>query len=113
MTYSKNKNVIVASESPELYTTKRLMLEARKLKYSSTWFNPYEYLFSHNQNSTEAEKNKLYFHRTTGIKYDNFDLLVSGFHQQNGFKITNPLQALEIFRDKDSQSLFLNIHKLS
>lgn len=116
MTYSKNKNVIVASESPELYTTKRLMSEARKLKYSTTWFNPYQHLLSYNQKSVttiENKNNNFYFHRTTGIRYDNFDLSVAGFHQLKGYKITNPIQSLEIFRDKDRQSLFLAQHKLS
>ncbi len=113
MSPKTNKTVIVASESPDLYTTKRIIQEAKKLKHSTTWLNPYQYLVGYNPIRGEDEQSNLYFHRTTGVRYDNFDLLVSEFHQQNGFQVTNPLSSLEIFRDKDRQSLFLHQHELS
>jgi ribosomal protein S6--L-glutamate ligase len=104
------KNIIIASESPNFYTTKRLLLEANKLKYNNTWLNPYEFLIS-NQNKKKSAG--LYFHRTTGIRYDDFDLIVSRHHQNLGFKITNPLKALESFRCKDKQALFFAENHLS
>jgi ribosomal protein S6--L-glutamate ligase len=112
MTLTEKKNIIVASESPKLYTSMRLLSEAKKLKYLATWINPYQYLLDPLQGPKKNKSNHLYFHRTTGIRYDDFDLLVSEHHNQAGFKITNPLQALELFRDKDRQSLFFNRHDL-
>jgi ribosomal protein S6--L-glutamate ligase len=107
------KSIIVASESPELYTTKRLLLEANKLKYSNSWLNPYNYLISTNLlSSAKKESYNLYFHRTTGIRYDDFDLVVSQYHKDYGFKVTNQLQSLESFRSKDKQSLFFAKNKL-
>lgn len=113
MSHKKYKTVIVASESPELYTSKRLLMEAKKLKYSSSWINPYQYLIPPLNKSLENENSGLYFHRTTGVRYDDFDLLVTQYHQQKGFKITNPWENLATFRDKDRQSLFFGLHGLS
>jgi ribosomal protein S6--L-glutamate ligase len=109
-----NRNIIVASESPELYTTKRLLTEANKLKYPNRWLNPYQYLISTNAvPSVKAGPSGLYFHRTTGIRYDDFDLIVSRHHRDLGLKITNPLDSLKSFRSKDSQMLFFAQNKLS
>lgn len=109
-----NKNIIVASESPDLYTTKRLLLEANKLKYQNSWLNPYQFLISTNSvSSVKKESSALYFHRTTGIRYDDFDLIVSQHHSDLGYKITNPLHSLESFRSKDRQALFFAENKLS
>lgn len=113
MSQKRNKTVIVASEAPELYTSKRLLSEAHKLKYSSSWLNPYQYQLPHTPPSGDSNNHGLYFHRTTGIRYDDFDLLVSQYHQQNGFKVTNSLESSEMFRDKDRQSLFFNRHQLA
>ena len=111
---NKNKKLIVSSESPHLYTTKRLLIEAKKLKYSPEWINPYQYLLINKtirsgESRFETNPDSLYFHRTTGIRYDDFDLSVSSFHQNNlNLKITNPLRSLEEFRNKDRQAIFFN-----
>lgn len=116
---NKNKKLIVSSESPHLYTTKRLLTEALKLKYSPEWKNPYQYLMINETRKSDKSRlqltpSSLYFHRTTGIRYDDFDLVVSSFHQDNlNFKITNPLSSLEHFRSKDRQAIFFNRHGLS
>ena len=111
---NSNKNIIVASESPDLYTTKRLIVEAKKLKYQYSWLNPYQYLISKERVLlTKQVHDNLFFHRTTGVRYDEFDLLVSKYHQNMGYKITNNLSSLESFRNKDRQALFFNEHNLS
>ncbi|MFA6235736.1 MAG: ATP-grasp domain-containing protein [Bacteriovorax sp.] len=112
MNHKKYKTVIVASESSALYTTKRILMEAKKLKYPSIWINPYEYMLNP---TTLSQNNKfgLYFHRTTGIRYDDFDLLVSKQHELLGYKISNSLESLKSFRDKTDQALFLHQHGLS
>ena len=96
-------NIIIASLNPELYTTKRLLAEAVKLKHSPIYINPY-------QSKLTQQKVKLsgtFFHRTTGTNYDDFDLVVSKYHEIQGMKVTNPVERLKIFRTKDLQALFL------
>lgn len=112
MIYHKNKTVIIASESPKLYTSKRLMTEALRLNYSCSWLNPYQYFLNLEGFNLKTERQHLYLHRTSGIRYDDFDLFVSEYHQQNGFIVSNPLKGLEIFRDKARQSLFFSRHNL-
>ena len=110
---NSHKNIIIASESPDLYTTKRLVAEAKKLKYQYSWLNPYQYIISKQSALlTKQVQNNLYFHRTTGVRFDEFDLVVSKFHQDLGCKITNNLNSLELFRNKDRQSLFFTEHNL-
>ena len=105
------KQITIASESIGLYTTKRMLLEAKKLSYNPHWLNPYQFLLSIPLGpKRESTVNKtlpvLYFHRTSGIRYDDFDLMVSRYHESTGQTITNPLSSLEIFRNKDRQILF-------
>ena len=106
------KNLIISSESSNLYTTKRFLAEAKLLKIKSSWHNPYEksLYFTNNKEATESG---LYLHRTSGIRYDDFDLLVAEFYQQNGYSISNPLRSLKPFREKDSQLIFFKENKIN
>jgi RimK family alpha-L-glutamate ligase len=108
----KKKTIIVASESVELFTTKRLMTEATNLGFKTTWLNPYQHLLTCLQTPQPIDSTSLYFHRTSGIRYDDFDLLVTEHHQDLGFTVTNPLHSLELFRDKGRQALFFGRHQL-
>ncbi len=101
-------NIIIASLNPNLYTTKRMVEEAVKLKHSPIYMNPYQFHITQQKTKLEGH----YFHRTTGTNYDDFDLLVSKHHEVHGMKVTNPIERLKIFRAKDLQSLFFNEHKL-
>ncbi|MBC7712588.1 MAG: ATP-grasp domain-containing protein [Rhizobacter sp.] len=101
-------SIIIASLNPTLYTTRRLLEEAAKLKHSAIYLNPY-------QHQLTQQKIKLaghYFHRTTGTNYDDFDLVVSKYHEIHGMKVTNPIDRLKIFRSKDQQSLFFTEHNI-
>ncbi|MBY0413780.1 MAG: hypothetical protein K2Q18_06430 [Bdellovibrionales bacterium] len=102
------KDVIISSLSTELYTTKRLMSEASKLKCSASYINPYEFQLP----VKLSLKSGLYLHRTTGTNYDDFDLLVSAHHELQGMKISNPISALKNFRAKDLQNLFFKEHSI-
>lgn len=115
MTFTKKcKNIIVASESPDLYTTKRLMQEADALKYQNSWVNPYTQMTVRKEKKiVKSENLGLYFHRTTGIRYDDFDLLLSEDYQDRGYKITNPLSAINSFRNKEKQTLFFSKNNIS
>lgn len=101
-----NKNILVASESLALYTTKRLLEEAKKLKIEANWFNPYDSLLSLKEHHSTTQFPGLYFHRTSGTRYDDYDLIVSRHFEDTGLQITNPLNALSEFRSKDLQALF-------
>lgn len=105
-------SLIVASIKADLFTTKRLLSSASKLKYSPIWINPYQSLLPL-PSSLKASGNALYFHRSTGTNYDDFDLLVTQAHQDAGFIITNNLTGLKQFRSKDEQFLFFSRHNLS
>jgi ribosomal protein S6--L-glutamate ligase len=105
----KNKfnQIIILSESPDLYTSKRLCDEARKLKISAKCINPYKNtLFYKNKDCGVKHLPTLCFHRTTGIRYDEHDLTLSKYFNYLGYQITNPINHLETFRSKDSQSIF-------
>ena len=101
-------NIIIASLNPDLFTTKRLMAEASKLKHSPIYLNPYQFQVPHKQKTLDGH----YFHRTTGTNYDDFDLIVTKHHEISGFLVTNPLERLKVFRSKDTQSLFFKEHNI-
>ncbi|MBC7427508.1 MAG: ATP-grasp domain-containing protein [Bacteriovorax sp.] len=101
-------SIIIASLNPELYSTKRLLEEALKLKRSPIYLNPYQ----HQLTQQKVKISGTYFHRTTGTNYDDFDLVVSKHHELHGMKVTNPVECLKTFRSKDLQSLFFTEHAL-
>lgn len=101
-------NIIISSLNPDLFTTKRLMSEASKLKHSVSYLNPYQFLIPMKPKATTGH----YFHRTTGTNYDDFDLIVTKHHEISGLSVTNPLERLKVFRSKDTQSLFFNEHNI-
>lgn len=102
------KLLIIASNSREFYTTKRLFEEGQKLGFTTQWIHPYEQTvpLSYKQNGG------IYFHRSTGTNYDDFDLIVSEAHELSGFKIINPLSAIRALRTKDQQWCFFERHQL-
>lgn len=107
---NNSKQLIIASPSASLYTTKRLLYEGSKLKYSTKHVNPFENSLLLNLKNSEKAKlapiGSLYFHRTTGIQFDDFDILLSKHYESMNFRVTNPLECLSNFRSKDLQTLF-------
>jgi RimK family alpha-L-glutamate ligase len=103
-----NKNIIIASTSANLYTTQRLMKESVELKHSPIWINPYAVTLPVNKKPLSG----IYLHRSTGTNYDDFDLIVTNFHEISGMKVSNPLLSIKNFRSKDQQSLFFLEHSL-
>lgn len=101
-------NIIISSLNSDLFTTKRLITEATKLKHSVSYLNPYQFLIPMKPNPVTGH----YFHRTTGTNYDDFDLIVTKHHEISGFSITNPLERLRPFRSKDSQALYFKEHNI-
>jgi ribosomal protein S6--L-glutamate ligase len=104
------KNLIIASESSKLFTTQRLLIEGKKLKYSTTWFNPYESSLAGLKN---YHKSSLYFLRTSGVRYDDFDLLTAQNFSLNNYNIKNSIESCSLFRNKDWQYLYFREHKIN
>lgn len=104
------KKIIISSESSKLYTTKRLMAEGDKLKRSTTWINPYE---SSLNALHKISPNGTYMIRTTGIRYDDFDLTCARSYALHKYKIINPLESIITFRSKELQAMFFNEQELN
>lgn len=103
----QKNQLIVASTNRELYTTKRLLTEARALSFEPTYLNPYQTsLLLSSSLPLMGEKN-LYFHRTTGVNFDDYDLVVSQFFENQAHQVSNPLSSIEKLRNKDRQILHL------
>ena len=103
----------IASESSNLYTTKRFIEEAHRLKLTANYINPFEQTIFIGFNSKLKKANdSLFLFRTTGIRYDDFDLIVAKNHELKGDIIINPISDLKMFRNKDTQLQFLAKHIL-
>lgn len=110
----KFNQIIILSESPDLYTTRRILEEANKQKISASYINPYKNtLIFEDKDSGVKHPPTLCFHRTTGIRYDEQDLTLSKYYKYLGFQITNPIENLETFRSKDTQAIFFIENKIS
>ena len=105
-----SKKLIISSESSNLYTTRRLMEEGDKLKWSTTWINPYEFSLNTTDRRTQ---NGTYMIRTTGVRYDDFDLTCARNFALLKYKIENPIDALTTFRSKELQAVFFKAQQLN
>jgi ribosomal protein S6--L-glutamate ligase len=107
------KKLIVASESSNLYTTTRFLQEGNRLNLQSKHINPFEQLII-NTAKKQNKKNyaSIYLFRTTGIRFDDYDICVAQDFANNGACIVNSLFSLENFRNKDLQMGFLESQKL-
>lgn len=100
------KNLIILSESSNLYSTKRFLEESKKLKLRSKNINPF--LGESIQLDTPLEAtNALILNRLSGVRYDDYDLVYLKAHTLKNSKISNPLNSISDFRNKDSQLLKL------
>lgn len=107
------KHLIISSESSNLFTTQRFIIEAKKLKFKTIQQNPYaQFINTSKVYSKNCYLNTSYLFRTSGIRNDDFDLTVAQFYQNYGAKIVNPIDALKNFRTKDHQIMFLNQNKI-
>lgn len=104
------KKIIISSESSNLYTTKRLMAEGDKLKRSTTWINPYSSSLSI---ANKIAPNGTYLIRTTGVRYDDFDLTCARRYAFLKYKIVNPVESIITFRSKELQAIFFNEQQLN
>ena len=111
------KSLIVASQSRELYTTSRFLCEGERLNLKTIYLNPYESSLLINFRNKTPKFNKpssetLYLHRTTGVNFDDFDLVVSSHYESMGMKVSNPINATRLMRNKDEQALFMKTQNI-
>ncbi|MBL6988784.1 MAG: hypothetical protein ISR65_03365 [Bacteriovoracaceae bacterium] len=104
-------NFFILCENLQLYSAKRLVEEASKLGIDTTFINPYRYhlnLLPTSGMRKDTHCGDLVFHRTTGIRFDDFDLAISFDMEQRGAKVVNSPSKLLKFRDKQLQTVFLH-----
>jgi RimK family alpha-L-glutamate ligase len=101
------KLLIVASNSREFYTTKRLLEEGENIGFTAQWIHPYQQTLP-----LAIPSEGIYFHRSTGTNYDDFDLIVSEEHELSGLKVVNPISAIRALRTKDQQWCFFRRYHL-
>jgi RimK family alpha-L-glutamate ligase len=111
------KSLIVASQSRELYSTSRFLYEGEKLKLKTIYLNPYDsslLINFHNKkpNINKSSLDTLYLHRTTGVNFDDFDLVISSHYEAMGMKVSNPINATRLMRNKDEQALFMKTQNI-
>lgn len=116
MNATNSDQLIISSESPYLYSSKRLDEEAQKLGFITSHQNPYQIGLAlsgkHLESNLKFDSKKVLLHRTTGVRYDDHDLMVSKIYENKNYKIINSLSALKIFRNKDEQQVFFNQNKI-
>lgn len=98
--------LILLAENENLYSSKRLMDEARILGLEAEHINPYQVSFELTPHSTHDCQNTFVLHRSTGIRFDDFDLCLSEHLESHGATIINSLKTIRTLRDKLSQHLF-------
>ncbi len=112
-----DKTIIVASESPNLFSTKRLLEEAMLLGIKASHLNPFQSMMAFGNSPKDKDKKSkitgVYFHRTTGVRYDDFDLTFALNMEIRGHKIINSIKSIAQFRSKDLQQLFFQRNDLS
>jgi glutathione synthase/RimK-type ligase-like ATP-grasp enzyme len=94
------------SEKSTLHSSNRLLTEAKALGLEVNHIAPYctEMYLTHPQKNLTHE---ILFHRTTGIRFDEFDLNYTYLKEMTGATIFNPISSLKFLRDKELQILKL------
>ncbi len=101
-------NFTVISENSSLNSTSRLLSEAQLLGLNPNHISLYEssVIDLHVKETTKSQE--IIFHRTTGIRFDDYDLNFSIKRELEGSSIFNPIESLATLRDKERQTLMLS-----
>lgn len=101
------KNFVLLTEHPEIYSSQRFIQEAQNLNLQTEIKNPYHQTVSINQNETKTLDDTLVFHRTTGLRFENYDLNYSTHLKNSNAHVFNPVSSFLNLRDKDMQAIYL------
>ncbi len=104
--------VLVISDHPELYSSKRLIEEVQKKGLKAEFLNPFNYALSLSEQTSSKDSPQLVLHRTTGIRHGDYDLSVALSLENSGAQITNSIESFHLLRGKERQALFFAKHKL-
>ncbi|OUR99989.1 hypothetical protein A9Q84_02860 [Halobacteriovorax marinus] len=97
--------VLVISQNSQLYSSSRLLQEAKQLDLPCRHVNIYE---TGHWSELESSDASVVFNRYSGIKYDDFDLQLCQSWKNQGALILNPVDETLTFRDKLSSHIFMN-----
>jgi len=103
--------LIIFSEHPDLHSTKRLLEEAIKQNLDGSINNPYQMDIM--APCFEPYNDTIILHRTTGIRFNDYDLNLSLTFEAQGASIFNPVDSFLRLRDKQKQAVFYNGNKIS
>lgn len=115
---SKIQNVIIISQDKNLHSTVRLIEESKRSNIRPFWINPLNASINLFQNenkifSINKYENTTIFHRTTGINFDDFDLLLTDYLKAKlNAKVVNSVEHIQLLRDKSKQNLFFNTNNI-
>lgn len=100
---------ILFTEHAELHSSKRLLEEAAKANLSIKTINPYQEKLNLSHPIQSNLKGKtIISHRTTGIRYGDYDLRISADLQNKGAYVFNSPDVFMRIRNKESQAVFLH-----
>ncbi|ATH08266.1 hypothetical protein BIY24_09985 [Halobacteriovorax marinus] len=102
--------ILVISKNSQLYSSARLLAEAQSLGLESKHQDIYQ---SSHWTENERSSSTVVFNRYSGILFDDYDLQLCQSWKNKGSLILNPIEELQIFRDKLSSHIFLNNLELS
>ncbi|MCK5883188.1 MAG: hypothetical protein KAG61_05825 [Bacteriovoracaceae bacterium] len=104
---------ILTTENKQLHSSRRLLEEATLKGLETKWCHPYETsIFFDSYEEEKDLEDTFTLHRTTGIRFDEFDINVAISQEQRGAKVFNPISTIMNFRDKALQHQFFLKHKL-
>ncbi len=111
------KTLYILCRHPDLFTHQRLAQEAVNLGAQTVFIKVDHLALGHGSAgptpfpSGFAEKSAV-LRRDTGVDYDDFALAVARRAQDTGYKVSNPVSAVENLRDKHRQAEFLGRNSL-
>ncbi len=98
--------LILLAENPQLYSSTRILAEAKALGIKSETLNPYQHDLLISSSSAMKKQEIICLHRSTGIRFDDFDLAIAFALEAQGATVVNPLNTLKLLRSKLLQHQF-------
>ena len=110
---------LLLTQNPNSFTSSRLIKEAKLMELETKVLNPFQGAVSFNSSKLvkrtmpcTLKENTIGLHRSSGISFDDFDLLFSENLIREGAFIENHPRVLRNFRDKEKQALFFFENKI-
>lgn len=98
-----NPEIIILTRDPNLWSCQQFKQTCDAQGQSLLFLNP----FSELSTKIWELRPKVVLHRSSGVLFDDVDILLCQYWQAHGARIYNPPNATEIFRDKSKAYLYL------